>query len=754
MATRNEFLRSRPAQRTRNVLFDLSNLIIPVFVVVTGFILFAQTFAKLVGYNPVYTDAPVWVTRDKFLFIKAGYPFYNPGIIAITITSKPFDKTINAVLFQSLFPLLVCVGIAVLLFFVVSAIRGYGLNKGDNLYGSARWGTERDLRKFGLTQKTGIVLAQFQKADLRSKINPKNASVSLILKKSAPLVCHAGGTNTLMIAPTRSGKGVGSIIPTCLNYPGSMIIFDPKGELFFTTAGFRQQFSRILKFSPISRDTVCFNPMEEVELNEQAFADIGLILGNMFEEPKSGHDGASAFFDNMAQDLLTGLIFHILASGIYQKEQKNLNGVLGILSQAAARNTDEEGEETGAGDALLHEMMDSRHYDKDGKESDYIHRIISNAAARCLGQHTKVRSDTFTTVFSKMRLFEDPNIAFVTGHSDFRLQDFYDSEAPISLYLTVPFSDITRIAPVFKMLINFILNKFSRGEATYGELKLKNRILFLLDEFPVLGAFPFLSKTLGILAGYGINFYIVVQALNQIVDLYGQHHTFLDNCKTVCVYAPGKIEDAKIFTEMIGKESVVKESLSASGSRYAVAFNNLNASSQEVARELMNPDELMKLPPTEALILNQGMPAYIAKKVVYYMDKRFKDKAYSRKAIKRHKRFGPFPIPFIIEIGEKTTGFIPPATRKELELELLGLPSAQKKDVETGVPIMKEAITGQPSLPDEEPQTEFNPIDFLESYNSIADFAAPIQSDIKDSEPPPIVIPFNIYSFSKEGKNV
>jgi hypothetical protein len=183
MATKNEFLRSRPAQRTRNVLFDLSNLVIPIFVVVTGFILFAQTFAKLVRYNPVYTDTPVWVTKESFLFIKTGYPFYNPGSIALNIMSRPFDKTINAVLFPSLFPLLVCVGIAVILFFVVSAIRGYGFNRNDNLYGSARWGTVRDLRKFGLTKMTGIVIAQFQKADLLAKINPKNASLSLFLKK-------------------------------------------------------------------------------------------------------------------------------------------------------------------------------------------------------------------------------------------------------------------------------------------------------------------------------------------------------------------------------------------------------------------------------------------------------------------------------------------------------------------------------------------------------------------------------------------
>jgi type IV secretion system protein VirD4 len=194
----------------------------------------------------------------------------------------------------------------------------------------------------------------------------------------------------------------------------------------------------------------------------------------------------------------------------------------------------------------------------------------------------------------------------------------------------------------------------------------------------VLGAFPFLSKTLGILAGYGITFYIVVQALNQIVDLYGQRHTFLDNCKTVVVYAPGKVEDAKVFTEIIGKESVVKESLSSSGSRYAVALNNLNASSQEVARDLMNPDELMKLPPTEALILNQGMPPYIAKKVVYCQDKRFRDKAYSRQHIKQNLRIGFLPIPFIKTDRELVTGFLPPVARAELELEVSGLPSAQR----------------------------------------------------------------------------
>jgi hypothetical protein len=263
----------------------------------------------------------------------------------------------------------------------------------------------------------------------------------------------------------------------------------------------------------------------------------------------------------------------------------------------------------------------------------------------------------------------------------------------------------------------------------------------LLDEFKTLGAFPFLSDTMGILASYGINFYIVVQALNQIVDLYGQQHTFMDNCKTVMVYAPGKIEDAKTFTDMIGKESVVNENLSISGSRYSVSLNNLNASNQEIARDLMNPDELMKLPPTEALILNQGMPAYIAKKCVYYEDKRFKKNAYSFQVLECNRIFG-LPIKpdtaaklkktalakFIATTErELTTGFKAPANRKELEHEFAGLPSQiekRKKQLQENDAIEQANAATFPR------EADFDPLAYLEAYGEPEDiFPATCQID-------------------------
>jgi type IV secretory pathway TraG/TraD family ATPase VirD4 len=183
---KNEFLRTRPGRRNRKVIFDLSNLIIPVIFVIIGVIVAAQTYARLVEYDPLYTDAPVYVTTRRFFSLPQGYRFYNPGMIFLIILSKPFDPVINGVLFQTYFPLITFAGIAVLAFFVVSALRGYGLNKNDKLYGSARWGTEKDLKKFGLTQSMGVVLAQFQKASLDFKVNPANSSISLKLKREAP----------------------------------------------------------------------------------------------------------------------------------------------------------------------------------------------------------------------------------------------------------------------------------------------------------------------------------------------------------------------------------------------------------------------------------------------------------------------------------------------------------------------------------------------------------------------------------------
>lgn len=742
---KNEFRRETPKSNHRKLIYDLTTLLIPITLIVIGIFLSSQKFAELVGYDPRYCDRPIYILKHSYGKYPAGYPIFNPLVILITMFTNPFDQVAQNAISVAIIPGVACAIAGVVLWLVISVIRSVGINKNQKLYGTARWGNEKDLKKNGLCEKEGVVLCQQWSAVTEMTINSKG-NKGLIVKKTAPLICHSGNSHTLMIAPTRSGKGTGSISYTLVSYKGSMIVFDPKGELYNMTAGYRQQFSRVIKYSPVQKETACFNPLEEVELDENAFKDIGTILTNIFNSNDKKGDSNSDFFDNNARDLLTGVIFHVLsardANGnmLYPKKERNIAGVLRIFARAA-NGTDEEGNPLPAGEALLDEMIESKHLDKNGQESDYIHGIILDVAMSAKQQHEKVRSDIMQTVQSKLNLFRDPLIANSTSHSDFKLSDFYESDVPITLYLTVPFGQIDRIAPVFKLLIDFILRRFSSGELRAGEKdkSLKIPILFMLDEFPTLGKMDFLAKSMGILAGLGMRFFIVVQMYTQILDLYGQHNTFMANCRYKIIYAPQEQSDCEMFSKMMGKESVRNDNMSVSGSRYAVALNNLNVSSQEVARDLMNPDELMKLPYTDCIVLAEGMPPYMGKKNAYYNDDRVKSRIYYENQ----------------DTGE-ITGRLPPYSQEEINREVAGLPSNVKRREEEKVEEIqsKERIE---TTKQETEKKEFDPVNFLETYLSdesgnCEDWDSPWEGYVEDDndEPPPKIATFVPEDFDVE----
>lgn len=743
---KNEFRRETPKSNHRKLIYDLTTLLIPITLIVIGIFLSSQKFAELVGYDPRYCDRPIYILKHSYGKYPAGYPIFNPLVILITMFTNPFDQVAQNAISVAVIPGVACAIAGVVLWLVISVIRSVGINKNQKLYGTARWGNEKDLKKNGLCEDNGVVLCQQWSADTEMTINSKG-NKGLKVKKTAPLICHSGNSHTLMIAPTRSGKGVGSVTTTCISYRHSMIIFDPKGEIYNMTAGYRQKFSRVIKYSPVQKETACFNPLEEVELDENAFKDIGTILTNIFNSNDKKGDSNSDFFDNNARDLLTGVIFHVLsardANGnmLYPKKERNISGVLRIFARAA-NGTDEEGNPLPAGEALLDEMIESKHLDKNGQESDYIHGIILDVAMSAKQQHEKVRSDIMQTVQSKLNLFRDPLIANSTSHSDFKLSDFYDSDVPITLYLTVPFGQIDRVAPVFKLLIDFILRRFSSGELRAGQKEntLKIPILFMLDEFPTLGKMDFLAKSMGVLAGLGMRFYVIVQMYTQILDLYGQHNTFMANCRYKIIYAPQEQSDCEMFSKMMGKESVRNDNMSVSGSRYAVALNNLNVSSQEVARDLMNPDELAKLPYTDCIVMAEGMPPYMGKKLAYYDDDRFRTKVYFENQ----------------DTGEVKTGFLPPYSQEEINREVAGLPSNVKRREEEKVEEIqsKERIE---TTKQETEKKEFDPVNFLETYLSdengnCEDWDSPWEGYVEDDndEPPPKIATFVPEDFDVE----
>lgn len=418
-------------------------------------------------------------------------------------------------------------------------------------------------------------------------------------------------------------------------------MFDPKGENFAATAGYRSKFSRVIPFRPLDPDnnTAHYNPIWEIPDSPSEAFSWADTIGEIFfggDSAKAASDGATQYFNNTARDIFSGVVLHVRFCKDIPWKEKNLATVLHVFSQATDDDKKEgqqkDDEETGGpGGKMLDDMINSDH------GNQQIHQLIVEAANRSKIQTPKERASTYSTVFSKISLFQDPLLANATAYSDFSVDDFITSKNAISLYLIVPYNHIKRISPVFRMIITFMIKKFSSGETNANEVKLKIPCLFLLDEFPVLGFFPDIALNAGILAGYGVTFMIICQALNQLVDVYGENHPFLDHCKTIVIGAPGSIKDARMFSESIGNRSVLLDNISASGSKYQVGFNNISRSSQETSTSLINPDELMKLEFSRIIVMNQGMPPYKGKKVVYYEDPRFKTKAFMK--LPEHKWF-------------------------------------------------------------------------------------------------------------------
>ena len=597
----NEFRRDKP-HKSGALAFSLMHKIIPLVICLLSLVISTQFLADRLGYDPSILGYPWFVMNDYY---PVYYPFLMFPLIIRGIGTA--DQMLGKIIFDSTMILVIGIFTGVMAYFILSWTRT-AMSRKQNIHGTSRWGTVKDIQAIGLFEDSGVVIGQQENAKVDYAM--VNGSVRLSLRRPSKILRHSGQTSTIMFAPTRSGKGVSSVIPTCIDYPHSLITIDPKGENFNMTAGWRRKFSHVLRLSPVSQDTLQFNILDE--LNEEcAYRDASMIA-DILTSPADGKiDGSSRHWTDTAKDLITGTILHIKFSDY---PDKSLYGALAFLSRAG--NADEGNK----GLALLDSMINTRH------SSPEIHEIVCNVAQRNKARPDDERGSIFSTAVTALQIFEDPLVRNCSSSSDFCLNDFKVSDHPLSLYITVPFPDLDRLSSFIRIIVTFILRKFSQDEVQFGAQKLKHPILFLIDEFPTLGTFTALETMMGILAGYGITFYLICQSPSQIYRLYGEHTTIFDHCKFIMTYAMSDPKGAEMFSKMTGVESVTFSNVSKSGSRYEAGMNHINVSEQTQQRNLMNADEIQHLPANQLIIFPQGSPAIIAKKNVYYADPRYKDK--------------------------------------------------------------------------------------------------------------------------------
>ncbi|MDR2767334.1 MAG: type IV secretory system conjugative DNA transfer family protein [Treponema sp.] len=606
MSGKNEFLRGKPADASGEQLLSLVFKIVTLAIIVIGLQIAVQKFASGVNHDTGWAGRPAHVIRVSGKEYRV-YSFWK----LFYWTLMYYKRTeIHPLLFSAWRISIYTSAASIIFYFFLEFV--LIRNRKQNIFGTARWGTERDLKKAGvLGYRGGMILGQLAGARLECAYDPAKDSVVMHLKKPARKIIQSGIYNTVLSAPTRSGKGVSSVIPTLLAYQGSVIVLDFKGENFNLTSGFRKKFGRVYRWEPTGEKGHHFNPMMEIRSGDDAFSDANLIADILTTPASGGGNATSDHFQTAAKDFLTSVILHCLCCPDWKN--KSLPGCREFLAQ-----TDPDDPENSK--YVYDLMLEGEH------GTAQIHQAVIEGAGAQRKRPGDEGGSVLSTVNNALAVFADSKIKRNTRDSEFYIDEFEETSVPITLYLTVQYSDVQRIAPLIRMFVTLFSRRFTGGETQAAKRKFRVPLLFILDEFDKLGRMDELEMNMGIHNGFGIHYFLIFQSLNQLVKIYTKDHSFLAHCRNSVFYAPGagEYESAEMISKICGRESVSKANISYSGNRGALGFNGSNLSSQDQERNLINADEVIKLPLDRFILICQGMPPYIGKKNVYYEDPVFK----------------------------------------------------------------------------------------------------------------------------------
>lgn len=530
-----------------------------------------------------------------------------------------------------------------------------GEHESQSLHGSARFASQDEIQKMGLLRGKGVVVG-----GMEDKL------------KGTTMLRHDGPEHVLAFAPTRSGKGIGVVLPTLLTWPGSTIVLDIKGENYAKTSGWRaSQGQNVFCFEPTAPEgSARYNPLEEIRIETDFQIGDCMNVANMIIDTSG--KGLQNFWEQEGFSWLSTAILHVLYRVRNEEKRKaNLSDVLHFLSVGDDDGADEGrgDQETGDNekklDALVKSKIDGKKKEEDGFEKllrdmeGYEHgneganREVRRGASRMRKRAGNERSGVASTATAQLGIFADPIIARNTSACDFTIQDLMNADQPTNVYLVLSPAEIGRMKALIRILLNQILTRLTaKMSHNESEAFYKHRMLLMLDEFPQLGKLDIFESSLAFMAGYGLKAFLITQDITQLQAAYSREESIISNCHVRIAYAPNKIETARVLSDMTGKTTVVQRKRSVS-KNLDRASASVSESLSEVARPLLTPDECMLLPgleydeegkvtgPGKMLIFTAGKPTIYGQQFLYFFDEELN--ARSKMKPSGNVRVGPAP---------------------------------------------------------------------------------------------------------------
>lgn len=473
-------------------------------------------------------------------------------------------------------------GIAGALFAIVNSVWRARQSQLVTTYGSARWATAKEIKTAGLFASKGVFLGRLDNNYLR----------------------HDGPEHVMCFAPTRSGKGVGLVLPTLLSWTSSAVVHDIKGENWQLTSGWRSTFSHCLLFNPTDSRSARYNPLLEVRKGAAEVRDVQNIA-DILVDPEGALERRT-HWEKTSHSLLVGVILHVL----YAEEKKTLTRVTEILADPAQ-----------SFEKTLRIMLATNHLGTEAEPK--VHPVVAATARELLNKSENERSGVLSTAVSFLGLYRDPIVSRNTESCDWRIADLVSADKPVTLYLVVPPSDISRTKPLIRLILNQIGRRLTETLNTTAGDRTHRQLLMMLDEFPALGRLDFFESALAFMAGFGIRAYLIAQSLNQIAKAYGENNAILDNCHVRIAFAANDERTAKRISDALGTATELRAQRNYAGHRLAPWLGHVMVSRQETARPLLTPGEVMQLPPYQAIVLVSGLAPVRAIKLRHYEDANF-----------------------------------------------------------------------------------------------------------------------------------
>lgn len=453
------------------------------------------------------------------------------------------------------------------------------------LHGAARFANTAEVRKAGL-------------------LDPKGGLDKTILvgKKNGRYLTYGGYQFVILAAPTRSGKGVGIVIPNCLNFSDSLVVLDIKGENFDITSGFRAKHGqKVYLFAPFDENGVThrYNPLEYISDDPaQRLSDIDAIGTALY----SGGTQNDKFWSENAKDLFRGLCLFVL-------ERNDLPKSFGeILRQAS-----------GKGKPLKEYIYEEL------KKAQDEGRPFSNACIDCLNRVLSNSENTLAgivaTFGTPLLIFQNPRVDLATSANDFDLREVRRER--MSIYFKVPPNKLKEGSVLVNLFFDQLLNLNTRALPSQDKT-LKHQCLVLLDEMTSIGRVAMIAQAVSYMAGYNMRLLTIIQNKSQLEDAYGKAGalTLLSNHALMVMYAPSPTvqSDAQEYSEMLGYETVKSRSRTAS-------MNSSSTSTSDQRRALMLPQEIRELGQTREIVSLENCKPILCDKIRYYEDPDFTSRA-------------------------------------------------------------------------------------------------------------------------------